>query len=220
MIFNPKGRNSSAVEHFTRNEGVPSSNLGFGSKKEEITKRLSPLLLYAANPELGTRSLPFQREVWRVCLYQEGGGYPPSSNLGFGSKQEEITKRLSPLLLYAACLELGNPKPRSISSMTNPQRSSCTLTAIGCALFTTTTTISAMTVTISGVTPLPRSIPNGKITRSSSASWPKNNNGVMPRRQPLRVSLVPRLLLRPPLVQRPRPHQPVGSLNPHRHPTR
>ena len=26
------GRNSSAVEHFTRNEGVPSSNLGFGSK--------------------------------------------------------------------------------------------------------------------------------------------------------------------------------------------
>ena len=27
-----KGRISSAVEHFTRNEGVPSSNLGFGSK--------------------------------------------------------------------------------------------------------------------------------------------------------------------------------------------
>ncbi len=33
----PEGRNSSAVEHFTRNEGVPSSNLGFGSNNQEIT---------------------------------------------------------------------------------------------------------------------------------------------------------------------------------------
>ena len=180
------------------------------------------LLFFCMRPILnsGPESSLFKGRFGGFVYIKKGGGYPPSSNLGFGSKQEEITKRLSPLLLYAACLELGNPKPRSISSMTNPQRSSCTLTAIGCALFTTTTTISAMTVTISGVTPLPRSIPNGKITRSSSASWPKNNNGVMPRRQPLRVSLVPRLLLRPPLVQRPRPHQPVGSLNPHRHPTR
>ena len=29
----PAGRISSAVEHFTRNEGVPSSNLGFGSRR-------------------------------------------------------------------------------------------------------------------------------------------------------------------------------------------
>ena len=29
------GRISSVVEHFTRNEGVPSSSLGFGSKKDE-----------------------------------------------------------------------------------------------------------------------------------------------------------------------------------------
>jgi hypothetical protein len=33
----PYCRNSSAVEHFTRNEGVPSSNLGFGSNNQEIT---------------------------------------------------------------------------------------------------------------------------------------------------------------------------------------
>ena len=32
-----EGRISSAVEHFTRNEGVPSSNLGFGSNNQEIT---------------------------------------------------------------------------------------------------------------------------------------------------------------------------------------
>ena len=32
------GRNSSAVEHFTRNEGVPSSNLGFGSESQQFTE--------------------------------------------------------------------------------------------------------------------------------------------------------------------------------------
>ena len=31
-----EGRISSAVEHFTRNEGVPSSNLGFGSQNQEV----------------------------------------------------------------------------------------------------------------------------------------------------------------------------------------
>ena len=31
----PAGRISSAVEHFTRNEGVPSSNLGFSSRRRE-----------------------------------------------------------------------------------------------------------------------------------------------------------------------------------------
>jgi hypothetical protein len=31
-------RNSSAVEHFTRNEGVPSSNLGFGSENQQVTE--------------------------------------------------------------------------------------------------------------------------------------------------------------------------------------
>ena len=31
------GRISSVVEHFTRNEGVPSSNLGFGSQNQEVT---------------------------------------------------------------------------------------------------------------------------------------------------------------------------------------
>ncbi len=31
-----EGRISSAVEHFTRNEGVPSSNLGFGSKISSV----------------------------------------------------------------------------------------------------------------------------------------------------------------------------------------
>jgi hypothetical protein len=34
----PYCRNSSAVEHFTRNEGVPSSNLGFGSKSQQFTE--------------------------------------------------------------------------------------------------------------------------------------------------------------------------------------
>ena len=39
---NPAGRISSAVEHFTRNEGVPSSNLGFGSQRgEEVSKEAS-----------------------------------------------------------------------------------------------------------------------------------------------------------------------------------
>ena len=37
------GRNSSAVEHFTRNEGVPSSNLGFGSKIRRLHRRMRPL---------------------------------------------------------------------------------------------------------------------------------------------------------------------------------
>ena len=37
------GRNSSAVEHFTRNEGVPSSNLGFGSKTRRLHRRMRPL---------------------------------------------------------------------------------------------------------------------------------------------------------------------------------
>lgn len=27
-----------SVEHFTRNEGVPSSNLGFGSKSQQFTE--------------------------------------------------------------------------------------------------------------------------------------------------------------------------------------
>ena len=31
-------RNSSAVEHFTRNEGVPSSSLGFGSESQRLTE--------------------------------------------------------------------------------------------------------------------------------------------------------------------------------------
>ena len=34
-----EGRISSAVEHFTRNEGVPSSNLGFGSKLRKRRRR-------------------------------------------------------------------------------------------------------------------------------------------------------------------------------------
>ncbi len=48
----PSGRNSSAVEHFTRNEGVPSSNLGFGSTKRgcqrQSTKRKGRSNLFEA----------------------------------------------------------------------------------------------------------------------------------------------------------------------------
>ena len=56
----PEGRNSSAVEHFTRNEGVPSSNLGFGSEqKRKRTKDTFVLFLFCSShidipPKLGS----------------------------------------------------------------------------------------------------------------------------------------------------------------------
>ena len=44
------GRISSVVEHFTRNEGVPSSSLGFGSKKTRGRTCVRPLFLCAGSP--------------------------------------------------------------------------------------------------------------------------------------------------------------------------
>lgn len=35
--YTPCASIAQSVEHFTRNEGVPSSNLGFGSNNQEIT---------------------------------------------------------------------------------------------------------------------------------------------------------------------------------------
>ena len=61
----PEGRISSAVEHFTRNEGVPSSNLGFGSQKEATKMKLfvASFFRYRSSPLPKNHSPPCPPEA-------------------------------------------------------------------------------------------------------------------------------------------------------------
>ena len=56
----PKGWISSAVEHFTRNEGVPSSNLGFSSESQQLTEMWLLTFLFQDGEKQGWNGLPAQ----------------------------------------------------------------------------------------------------------------------------------------------------------------
>ena len=62
----PYCRNSSAVEHFTRNEGVPSSNLGFGSKQKADNHTIIGLFFYIPISEIPAKT--DQKQVFSIIL--------------------------------------------------------------------------------------------------------------------------------------------------------
>ena len=106
--FPNAGRNSSAVEHFTRNEGVPSSNLGFGSKAND-NQSVIVCFLFMRRSISGPRSLPFQREVWRDCLYKKELHAVPEFKSRF-RLTEAIANRLS-LLFFVYTAENSESSP-------------------------------------------------------------------------------------------------------------
>ena len=91
-------RNSSAVEHFTRNEGVPGSNPGFGSKMGRFIFP-SFVLESGGEPEVQLLNSRAQRLLAGYAEAQSSHKYCIAMlvNLGFGSKMGGLTIRLDPL---------------------------------------------------------------------------------------------------------------------------